>query len=163
MIRTFRLLLALAVLAVVGGTLLAPLLALGPVRPDLPLIALVILALGRGALAGTLGGFVTGLVLDTAVPGLLGLNTLCKTLVGYAAGCFRGRLVLGLPLVEGGLVFLLALGHDGLRLMIAALYGHGPLVRTLFTEALPSALYTAVVAIPLIRLADILGVLRPED
>jgi rod shape-determining protein MreD len=158
-----RLLVVLLLLSVLGGTLLEPLIALGPAAPDFTLIALVILALSRGALSGTVGGFLAGLVLDTATPGLLGVNALCKSLAGYAVGRFKDRLVLGLPLVEGGLVFIVALGHDALRLTIASLYGLGFPVRPLFIEALPSALYTAVLAVPLIRLADLLGALRTED
>ncbi len=33
----------------------------------------------------------------------------------------------------------------------------------LFTQALPTAVYTALVGVPLIRLADFLGILRRED
>ena len=68
--------LRLGLLALLGETLVAPLLAIGGVRPDFALISLAILAFAEGVFAATLGGFVLGLVMDAAVPNLLGLHAL---------------------------------------------------------------------------------------
>lgn len=161
--RFLRTTLVLAIMALAGEVLVAPLITFGAIGPDFGLIALAILALGEGAFAGTMGGFVLGLVADTAVPNLLGLNALCKSLAGYLVGLARTRLVIGLPLVEGSVVALMALGHDVLYLLGRSWFAGGAFFRPLIIEVLPSALYTGLIALPLIRLADWLGLLRREE
>jgi rod shape-determining protein MreD len=54
--------------------------------PDLLLVALVSVALLRGSLAGAVGGFFAGLLVDTATLGTLGLTSLVLTLAGYWIG-----------------------------------------------------------------------------
>ena len=163
MSRFLRTTLSLVVLALAGNVLVAPLLSLGAIAPDFSLIALAILALGEGALAGTLGGFALGLVADTAIPNLLGLNAFCKSLAGFLVGRSRSRLVIGLPLVEGSLVTVMALGHDVIYLIGQSLFSEGAFFRPLITVVVPSALYTGLVSVPLIRLADFLRMLQREE
>ncbi len=153
----------LAVVALIGNVLIAPLISFGPIAPDFSLIVLAILALGEGAFAGTIGGFVLGLVADTAIPNLLGLNAFCKALAGYFVGRARSRLVIGLPLVEASMVSLMALAHDLLYLIGQSLFSEGPFFRPLFMIVVPSALYTGIVSLPLMRLAEVLHMLRREE
>lgn len=54
--------------------------------PDLLLVTLVAVALLRGSIAGAVGGFFAGLVIDTATLGTLGLTSLVLTLAGYWIG-----------------------------------------------------------------------------
>lgn len=54
--------------------------------PDLLLVTLVALALLRGSVAGAVGGFFAGLLVDTATLGTLGLTALVLTLAGYWIG-----------------------------------------------------------------------------
>ena len=54
--------------------------------PDLLLVTLVAVALLRGSVAGAVGGFFAGLVIDTATLGTLGLTSLVLTLAGYWIG-----------------------------------------------------------------------------
>jgi len=54
--------------------------------PDVLLVTLVAVALLRGSVAGAVGGFCAGLVVDTASLGTLGLTSLVLTLVGYWVG-----------------------------------------------------------------------------
>jgi rod shape-determining protein MreD len=54
--------------------------------PDFLLVTLVAVALLRGSLAGALGGFFAGLLVDTASLGELGLTSLVLTLSGYWIG-----------------------------------------------------------------------------
>jgi rod shape-determining protein MreD len=55
---------------------------------DVVLLCLIGLALLRGPIFGACAGFYTGLILDTATLGTLGLTSLLLTLAGYAAGRF---------------------------------------------------------------------------
>ena len=54
--------------------------------PDLLLVTLVALSLLRGSVAGAVGGFFAGLLVDTATLGTLGLTSLVLTLAGYWIG-----------------------------------------------------------------------------
>jgi rod shape-determining protein MreD len=126
-------------------------------------IAVVILALAEGSTPGVLGGFLVGLIQDLAVPNLLGLHALCKTLLGSTVGRLHGRLVYGMPVVEGALLLVASLGHDTLFLLVQSSMESDAFLVPLISQALPTALYTAVVGVPLLRLADYLGILRRED
>ena len=161
--RFIRTTLLWLIVAFVGDTLVAPLIAIGGIAPDFSVIALVVLALAEGSGAGSLGGFALGLVQDLAHPNLLGLHALCKTLLGFSIGRLRGHLVYGLPLIEGLMVSLAVLAHDGLFLLVQSRLSDDAFLSPLLTEALPVALYSGIVGIPLIRMADMLGILRRED
>ena len=54
--------------------------------PDLLLVTLVAIALLRGSVAGAVGGFFAGLIVDTASLGTLGLTSLVLTLAGFWIG-----------------------------------------------------------------------------
>jgi rod shape-determining protein MreD len=54
--------------------------------PDLLLVTLVAVALLRGSVAGAVGGFFAGLIVDTASLGELGLTSLVLTIAGYWIG-----------------------------------------------------------------------------
>ena len=119
--------------------------------------------MSEGARAGALGGFSLGLVQDLSVPTLLGLHALCKSLLGWIIGVTRGRLVYGVPLVELSLLLVASLGHDTLFLLVQSRQQSEAFLGPWLTGALPTAIYTAIAGLPLIRLADLVGVLRRED
>ena len=84
--------------------------------PDLLLVLVVAFALVAGAAPGTLGGFVTGLLVDLGADHELGRTALVYTLVGYLAGraqygprrsTLRALLVVGGTGVVGVSVFAL--------------------------------------------------------
>jgi rod shape-determining protein MreD len=158
-----NLILLCSVVAFVGGTMVGPLMSIGPVVPDFPIIALVILALAAGPVPGTIGGFVLGLVQDLSNPSLLGVQALCKTALGFGLGRLRGRLVHGMPLVEATVVALSVVAHDLVFLVIQSNFTADGSFLSLFTRTLPSAVYSGLLGIPLLRLAEYLGVLRQED
>lgn len=54
--------------------------------PDLLLVTLVAVSLLRGSVAGAVGGFLAGLIVDTASLGTLGLTSLVLTLAGFWIG-----------------------------------------------------------------------------
>jgi len=115
------------------------------IRPDLPLVAVVLLAYARGATAGTLAGFCIGLAQDLTNPALLGLNALVKSLLGYAAGTLRLQLdATSLPM-RAAVLFTSVLAHDLIYLTISTRLALSELVLGLLTRSLPTAVYTALV------------------
>jgi rod shape-determining protein MreD len=103
--RTF---LAVAVLS--GGVAhatMGPALRIADVAPDIPLIVVVMLALRRGPEFGCGAGFLAGLLQDAATGGLLGVQALTKSVIGFGVGALGGRLRVSQPLVQvPGLVVL---------------------------------------------------------
>ncbi len=162
--RSFaRTTMAWILLAFVGEMLIAPLIEIRGIAPDFTVIAVVVLAMSEGARAGVLGGFAVGLVQDLAVPALLGLHALCKAVVGWIVGRTRGRLVYGMVLVELSLLTAATLGHDTIFLIVQSRQRSEAFIGPWFFEAVPTALYTALAGLPVVRLADLLGILRRED
>lgn len=88
--RTF---LAVAVLS--GGVAhatMGPALRIADVAPDIPLIVVVMLAMRRGPEFGCGAGFLAGLLQDAATGGLLGVQALTKSVIGFGVGALGGRL-----------------------------------------------------------------------
>ncbi len=159
----FRTTVVFLLVAFVGETLVAPLIDIKGIAPDFSIIALIILALSQGAMPGTVGGFVIGLIQDLTHPTLLGLHSLCKCGVGYGVGSLRGRLVHGVPLVEGTMVALAVLSHDFIYLLFQSRLIDESFLVPLVTRTLPVALYSGIVGVPMLRLAELVGLLRQED
>ncbi|MBE0565271.1 MAG: rod shape-determining protein MreD [Krumholzibacteria bacterium] len=149
--------------AFLGETLVGPWIDIRGISPDFAIIALVLLGLAAGAVPATVGGFVLGLVQDLANPTLLGLNALCKTGLGYLVGRARGRLVYGLPVVEILVLVLAVVAHDLVFLLVQSRLSDDAFLTPLFTRTLPTALYTGVAGVPVIRLAEFFGILGRED
>jgi rod shape-determining protein MreD len=155
--------LAWVLLAVLGESLVAPGIAVRGIAPDFTVIAIVLLGMARGAAVGTLGGFCLGLVQDLAAPTMLGAHALSKTLLGYGIGRTRGRLVYGMVLVEAVLLLVAVIGHDTLLLLVQGRQQGEFFLGPWLAMVLPTALYTAAVGVPLLRLADVAGILRQEE
>ncbi len=153
----------IALLVLLGETFVTPAVTFAGIGPDFTLIGLVILTLSAGTRVGIIGGFVLGLILDSGVANLLGLHALLKSLSGFAVGRFRERVVPGVPLVEILALALLALGHDSVRLVVSAVLIDSSVVRPFFLEVVPSALYTALLGVVSIRLAELAGILRRSN
>jgi rod shape-determining protein MreD len=152
-VRGFRDAVVLAVVLVLQGTFVHR-IAIAGIRPDLLVAFVVYFGWMRGAVAGTVGGFAVGLLLDLDAPGPLGLNALANAVVGFLvakAGLRVHRSNLGVRFV----FFLTALVvHD---LIYFAVYTGGDpieLARALLVVAIPTALYTAVFVIALLQIVE---------
>jgi rod shape-determining protein MreD len=162
--RTFvRTTITWVVVAFVGDTMLGPLISINGVAPDFSVIALVVLALATGAGPATVGGFILGLVQDLSNPALLGLQALGKSGLGFGLGSLRGRLVYGVPLVEGLVVATSVFAHDFFFLLVQSNLSDEQFLLPLLTRTVPGAIYSGLVGIPVIRMAELLGILRQED
>ena len=122
-----------------------PYLGIADVQPDLPLIAVVLLALSRGAAAGTLAGFLVGLAQDLTNPAFLGLNALAKCILGWGVGNLRGRFDAGTALSYAALLAVATIAQDTLVLTVHTRLVLSEMFLALATRTLPTALYTAVI------------------
>lgn len=122
-------------------------LTFGQIGPDFPLLIVAYFAIFRGAIAGSIFGFVAGLFQDLFNPSFLGLNALTKTLVGFALGRAGAQTERDHPIFLLALFGVSALAHDFVYLLFYTQLRLGEFFVTLLTVALPSAVYTAVVGI----------------
>jgi rod shape-determining protein MreD len=136
---------------------LAPRLAFGRIAPDFLILLSAYLGLQRGALQGSLWGFVIGIIQDLFNPELFGLNALTKSLLGYGAGIVGSKTERDNTVIMLAVFFLGSIGHDFVYLLI---YTGLDVVRffvQLVTQSLPSAVYTALVGVLVPRLVALLG------
>lgn len=68
-----------------------------------------------------------------------------------------------MPLVEGTVVAVSVAAHDLVFLVIQSNLSDEASVLSLLTRTLPTALYSGLVGMPLLRIADFWGILRRED
>ena len=90
-------LIALA-LALALQTTLARFVVGGAVAIDLVLVAVVYVALITGAGSGMLAGSVAGLVQDAMSSDIIGIGSLAKSIVGFAAGAIGQQFIVTAPL-----------------------------------------------------------------
>lgn len=145
--------------AVVQASLVSAVIIFGG-SPDLLLVTLVAVALLRGSLAGAVGGFFAGLVLDTATLSTLGLSSLLLTLAGYWIGRYgetTGRDRGHAPFVSVGVVTVLyALG----ALMLHFVLGEpAPARAVLIDGLLPAVALNLLLTAPVYAIVG--RVLRP--
>jgi len=148
-------------LTVSGGTLVqstvVPVLGIGGVVPDLPIVLVILLALRRGPEAGSLTGFALGLAQDAVAGGPLGLHALSKGVLGFLAGELPRLCLVTNPLVPVTATVLATLLDGALRFAALQLF-HYPAAfgELLGSVIIPQAGYNALlatlaVALPAVR------------
>jgi rod shape-determining protein MreD len=115
--------------------------------PDAVLLYVAWLGLRHGRMAGSIGGFSLGLLMD-AVTGMWGLHMFVKTLVGFLVGLFPANeretlLIQPQQALIGALV--IALVHNGLFVTLLALDTGARNTFMVLALWLGSAAYTAFV------------------
>jgi rod shape-determining protein MreD len=120
------------------------------ITPDIVLIGLVYVSLKKGKIAGSAGGFVSGLILDFVSFSFLGLMALSKTVAGFIAGFFSNeskieRYVSSYMFVL--IVFFCSLINNVIYFMI---YFQGTMlapVDILVRYVLPTSVYTSFISV----------------
>lgn len=150
MLRILRLLIAFWILVAVQ-TALVPAVRILDARPDLPFVLVLLVALREGAAGGALAGFVAGLFVDLNSPHTLGVSSLVNAVLAFAVGSFADRLVRESFATRFGVALVATLLRDALVVL-----GTEPaeLGRALLRSAAPGALYTALLAVPLMALLE---------
>jgi rod shape-determining protein MreD len=144
-------------LAIFGGGVaqnaLAPVLSIGEVTPDLPLIVVVLLALRRGPELGCLVGFAAGLFQDAVAGGFIGTQALTKAFIGFLVGRLGGRLWVHEPLVQVPGLVLLSLTEGLARYLLLRFFQFpGAFGDLMLYVVLPQALYNGFLGAALVLL-----------
>jgi len=116
------------------------------VKPDLLLIFTVFVALDNDPDVGGVYGFSVGLLLDLLGGGIVGSNSLAKTLLGSSLGFLR-KLVFGENrLVKVALVFVASVLHDLMVYLVYYLLSKGTVFSNIHLIIFPAALYNMALA-----------------
>lgn len=144
----------LAVAFLSGGVAhatLGPALRIADVAPDIPLIVVVMLALRRGPEFGCGAGFLAGLLQDAATGGLLGVQALTKSVIGFAIGSVGSRLRVSAPLVQVPGLVVLSLVEGVARFALLQLFHFPASFGELMTYVvLPQAIYNGFLGAALV-------------
>ncbi|HEX9639795.1 MAG TPA: rod shape-determining protein MreD [Candidatus Krumholzibacteria bacterium] len=152
----FRLVLAV-LLSLLAQISVVPRIAILGIQPDVTVLLLVLLAMRRGPVTGTLVGFGLGLLQDLLVPERLGMNMLAKSVTGYALGRLGGGLFVGGPGLQVALMGFSVLLHDLIFLLALTGLDLPQVFRVFFLDSVPTAIYTAFLGGVILVVAMALG------
>jgi rod shape-determining protein MreD len=130
-------------------------------HPNLLLVALVSVALLRGAIFGAVAGFCAGLLADTGVFGTLGFTALLLTLAGYWTGRYgetTGRDRAHAPLLSIAVITVL---YQIAALVLRFMLGQNAPAGDVFSGLLPTVLLNLVLTVPVYAFTRRL--LRPRE
>ena len=132
-------------------------MGVGGIRPDLPLLGVVLLASRRGPMTGVLVGFMIGLGQDLTNPEFLGLNALAKGCIGYGIGGLRERFNAATPITHTIILVVAGLLHDLIYLTIWSRLALTEMAYGLATRTVPTLLYTAFLGFWVFVIAGLLS------
>jgi rod shape-determining protein MreD len=123
------------------------------ITPDLVLIGVVYLGIRRGKVSGSIGGFVSGLILDLLSFSFLGLSALSKATAGFIAGFFNRENKIDRYTETYEFILIVFLSSLFNNFLYFSLYFQGtslniPLI--IIRYVLPTAIYTSLLSVILI-------------
>lgn len=123
-------------------------------KPDLIMVVVVVFSLLKGEKEGTISGFASGLLQDIFSTGLLGINALTKTVIGFTCGILKEKIfyehiLFLIPVIT----FIASFMQSILMFLLLRAFGieYG-LAWSIKQIALPEALYSSLLS-PFIFLA----------
>jgi rod shape-determining protein MreD len=123
-------------------------------KPDLIMVVVVVFSLLKGEKEGSISGFASGLLQDIFSTGLLGINALAKTVVGFFCGIvkekiFHEHILFIIPVIT----FIASFMQSIIIFLLLRAFGiEYNLAWSLKQVALPEALYSSLLS-PFIFLA----------
>ena len=129
--------------------------------PDLLLVTLVGVSLLRGSVAGAIGGFFAGLIVDIGTLGALGLTSLVLTLAGFWIGRYgetTGRDRAHAPYLSIAVVTVI---YEVGLLVVYFVLGESAPAGAVFASLLPAVILNLIVTGPIFALVRRL--LRPVE
>lgn len=130
-------------------------------HPNLLLVALVCVALLRGAVFGAIAGFSAGLLADTGVFGTLGFTALLLTLAGYWTGRYgetTGRERAHAPLLSVAVITIL---YQFAALVLRFMLGEHAPAGVVLAALIPTIMLNLILTVPVYAVAR--RVLRPRE
>ena len=142
--RTRTLVIALVVAVLLQASVI-PYLAIGIVRPNIPVLVLVFAASRRGPYFGVIAGFLAGLGVDLLSTGFLGLSSFSFSIIAFLVGKVFYSDV---PMSMGRWALASSIGTVVWAALFMYIYTLGTdagFLAVLLRQAVPTALYTWVI------------------
>ena len=117
-------------------------------KPDLIMVVVVVFSLLKGEKEGAISGFASGLLQDIFSTGLLGINALVKTVIGFTCGILREKIfhehiLFLIPVIT----FIASFIQSILIFFLLRTFGiEYNLIWSLKQVALPEALYSSLLS-----------------
>jgi rod shape-determining protein MreD len=154
--RSFHLVLTILMLLLMQ-LVVADRIAIKSVSPDFVILIVAFFALYRGTVRGSVFGFFIGFLQDLTNPGLLGLNALTKSMLGFAIGKVGSKTFPENAPFLFAVFMAVSFGHDVVYLIFYKWPRLDGALATAFATALPSAAYTALFGVLVHRLISLAG------
>ncbi len=119
------------------------------ITPDIVLIGIVYIGIRKGKITGSIGGFITGLLIDFLSFSFLGLMALSKATAGFVAGFFNNENKIErytYTYVFMLIVFVCSLANN---VLYFTLYYQGTMLGfgdVLLRYIIPTAVYTSIIS-----------------
>ena len=110
-------------------------------KPDFLLLFVVFYAIFRGPLPGGVLGLALGLMEDLMVGRFIGLNAICKGLIGYAVGSAEKRLYKDNFFVPIAALVVASFVNSIFYGIVSNLIGSSITVQTMVLNAIPNGIY----------------------
>ncbi|HMM22800.1 MAG TPA: rod shape-determining protein MreD [Selenomonadales bacterium] len=153
----------LLIAALVLQATLVPLIAVKGIRPDLLLLAVVSCGLLLGKEQGVGVGFFAGLLQDLASGNIFGLNILSKMACGYMAGLLERKVFKENILLPILTILLATLFNGALTVFLMLAFGYKLDLPSAAMNVAMTALYNALLAVPMHRMVYSLAGITPAD
>lgn len=115
--------------------------------PDLLMILLVAIVLGRSPVAAVVIGFFLGFLQDLGNASFLGMNALAKSVIAYGVSRLGGGLLPEHVLYKGIIIFCACFLNDVIVLGVTTSFSIGEMLFSLFRYSALSAVYSALVGV----------------
>lgn len=124
--------------------------------PDLVVILLVALVLGRRPVYGVVIGFMLGFLQDLGNASFLGMNALSKSVIAYAVCRCGGGIFPESTLFKGVIIFAAALVNDFIILIVTTSFSILEIIYSFFRFSILSALCSTIIGMLVIAIVEAL-------
>ncbi len=148
---------AIAFVAVLLDSALAPEIEILGARPDLLVLVVVYGSLLIGGRTAVVAGFLMGLASDADIPAYLGLNALALSVTGLATFRIWNQLVRASVLVQCAVIFSATMLRDVIYYLGYYRNHLDMFGRFIVRYSIPGALYTAAIGAVIFLIARLMG------
>jgi len=117
------------------------------IRPDLAMLALILLVIDSGQVESVLYGFFIGFIQDVYTPEFLGFNSFTMSLMAFLLDNIKERLTVENYSVKAVVTFTACIVHDIIFLSFYTKFERSMMVSLFVRESIPGAVYTSVILV----------------
>ena len=116
------------------------------VRPDFPILVLILIVSMSGEAKSVMYGFLIGFLQDVYTPEFLGYNALSMSILAFLLSVLKERLTVENYAVRVTTTFVAVIVHDIIYLSLYAQFDITLMTRIFIAQSFPGAVYTSMLA-----------------